>query len=533
MRNLKVPVTAKDSLFDTEKFGWWHSRLAPSAVVRLENGMEGFFRRSILALMPAEIIGEKFDPVMGCPTKELFAMSGLQLWAEFHGWTVDETADAVAFNTALQYALNLPPDHQYLCPRTVDNYRRIFRESEVAQGVFESVTARIVAELQINIKKQRLDSTHVLSNMAKFGRLKLLAVCVQRFLAQLKKNKLADYEALSAELRERYDMAPSRLFFGGKKATKTERENDYEKNIQQVGEDMGELIAEFGEHAVIAGWQSFCAVSRAFCEHYELSEESIQLRPKSVDENGQSARTLQNPSDADATFDGHKGSGYKTQLAQAHDHGEDAPGIITACVPQTAAEADSASVGEVHEQQERMGTLPAEQFADTSYGSQANVEAAAQRGVKLEAPVPGQAPCARAIADGKIARPKSATEQRRELQESDEWKKKYAARSGIEGLNATLKNQLGLRRLRVRGMAAVKTSIYLKVTAWNVQTASKIIKSRLRRKKKAACAAMRASRTRQIGKRTSKTGKITQRPRMMRRANGGFFGGRTLMIVRG
>ena len=487
MRNLKVPTAAGDSLFDTEKFGWWHSRLSASAIARLENGMEGFFRRSILALMPAVAIGVEFDEEIGCPTKELFAMCGLLLWAEFHSWSVDETADAFAFNAAIQFALNLPPDRQYLCPRTVDNYRRLFRKNEVAQGVFESVTAHIVAELELNIRKQRLDSTHVLSNMAKFGRLKLLAVCVHRFFVQLKKHRAPVYEALPAELRGRYDHAESRLFFAGKKRAETERASVYAEQLAQVGEDLGTLIAEFGEDSSIARWETFAALTRVFGEHFELSEDRIELRPKSEDENGESARTLQNPSDLGASYDGHKGAGYKVQLSQAYDHGEEAPGIITACVPQTAADADSASLGAVHEQQKRMGTLPAAQLADTAYGSQANVELAAQNGVALEAPVPGQKPIKREPATNA---PQTANEARRAKQESDEWKQEYAARSGGEGLNATLKNQHGMRRLRVRGDEAVKTSIYLKVAGWNVQTAVKIIHSRRRRAARAVAAAL-------------------------------------------
>jgi len=47
----------------------------------------------------------------------------------------------------------------------------MLRESDAAQEIFETVTAGIIRELGIEIKKQRIDSTHVLSDMAKFGRL--------------------------------------------------------------------------------------------------------------------------------------------------------------------------------------------------------------------------------------------------------------------------------------------------------------------------------------------------------------------------
>ena len=43
----------------------------------------------------------------------------------------------------------------------MDNYRRLLRESKVAQDVFETVTASLLRGLGVEIKKQRLDSTHV------------------------------------------------------------------------------------------------------------------------------------------------------------------------------------------------------------------------------------------------------------------------------------------------------------------------------------------------------------------------------------
>jgi hypothetical protein len=89
----------------------------------------------------------------------------------------------------VQYALNLPRDRQYLCARTLNTYRQLLREDESAQGIFEEVTAALIQELGVEIGKQRLDSTHVLSNMAKFGRLKLLAVTTKRFLTQLKRHR--------------------------------------------------------------------------------------------------------------------------------------------------------------------------------------------------------------------------------------------------------------------------------------------------------------------------------------------------------
>ena len=145
MRHIVVPESlSQNGLFDSEKFGWWHTQLAPEAFRRLSNGMEGLFRASILKLMPAAEVGEAFDPQIGRPTKELHAMCGLLLLGEYRIWSVEQTANAWCFDASVQFALNLPRDKQNISERTVDNYRQLLRESEAAQDIFESVTGEII-----------------------------------------------------------------------------------------------------------------------------------------------------------------------------------------------------------------------------------------------------------------------------------------------------------------------------------------------------------------------------------------------------
>jgi hypothetical protein len=472
MRNLKRPDDAEnDTLFDTEACAWWHTQLAPGVFRRLDSGVEGMIRRSVLRLLPAEELAKSFSETFGRPTKELFAIVGLLLMAEFYDWTVDETADAWSLHAGTQFALGLPRDRQSLCPRTVDNYRRLLRESGVAQEVFETVTASLLRELGVEIKKQRLDSTHVLSNMAKFGRLRLLATTVKRFLVQLKKRHLAEFEALPEVLRERYFAAESRLFGSG-----TKHAQDYQESIQQAGEDIGELIARLSENEALNHWPSYLMLERVFREQCEITTAGeLKISTKAEDQNGQASQVLQNPSDPDAGFSGHKGAGYQVQLSQTHDHGEKAPGMIVGCIVENAGQSDAEAVEKIAQQQERMGTLPKELLADTAYGSQANVEASAARGVDLISPAAG-AKKAKVAEDGG-----DALDRRRAKEETEEWKKKYAPRSGMEGVNTALKNTTGMRRLRVRGDEAMGLGIYFKVTGWNIRTAVQIVRSRARK----------------------------------------------------
>ena len=58
-------------------------------------------------------------------------------------------------------------------------------------------------------------------------------------------------------------------------------------------------------------------------------------------------------------------------------------------------------------------------------------------------------------------------ERRRRAEATEEWRKRYDIRTGIEGTNSELKRAHGLGRLRVRGGRRVRLAVYLKALACN------------------------------------------------------------------
>lgn len=486
MRNVKDPAPDQ-TLFNAREVGWWSTQLSSNGLRYLEEGWQGVFRRSILKLLekPVEVIGAHFDEKQGRPSKELYAVCGLLLIAEFKNYTVDETAEVWSFDAGVQYALDLPRDRQYLSPRSVDNYRRMLREDCDLQEVFTTVTSTLVKELEVNIERQRLDSTHMFSNMAKLSRLQLLSVSARRFLVQLERHDLPGYEALEPELRERYKPAETRLFGLGTRTPKPK-----EEALQQTAEDMAFLVVRFAEDPKHQSRQSYLAMARLFSEHCEIKEGKTVVRPKSVDANGGNAHCMQNPSDPGAGYDGHKGGGYQVQIAQAEpprdaDGEKEGPGLITACLSQSAGVHDSEAVEPVLEQQEEAGLLPKEMVADTHFGSDANVQLCASKGVTMTSPVGGVAPRSDKPAVHNCTKKerelKTRLNQRRVEQQSEPWKERYRFRNGIEGVNRAVDAVTGIKRLRVRGSEAVEMAVMLKVTGWNIFAAAKIRAFRARK----------------------------------------------------
>lgn len=503
MRHIKaVETLQQNALFDSatlDSCSWWATDLNDRARRALDEGWQGIFRGSLLKLMPAEQLGTHFDATFGRPTKELHSMAALVFIMEFKNWTIEEAVEQYTFNNSIHFALNLSNRHNYLCTRTLEEYRRLIREDELAASSFMAVTQTLVEALNINIKTQRLDSTHILSDMAIFGRTKLLGVAVRQLLHALKRHTPELYASLPGEFTERYTVTLARLF--GESLGNQEKRR---ATTQLVAQDMHYLIERFADEPQVNERTSYKALVRMFGEHCEVKEQQISVRPKSLDENGQSTHTLQNPSDWSAGYDRVKGPGQKVQLAQSSAP-ENPVQLITACLPQSAGDHDADALTPMVGQLKANHLAPDKLTADTHYGSDENHQHAKGQGIELISPVAGRAPHSAKPTEvpDKQAPPKkhgrrqrhtvTAAEerearlsQRREEQESEPWRSDYRRRAGIEGTNRGLDRRTGIKRLRVRGVKAVAHSVYGKVMGWNIIQGGRAVKKAAQKARKAA-----------------------------------------------
>lgn len=482
---------------------------------------QGVFRHVLLEVMPVHQLGQHFSAEFGAPTKELYSMAALVFLADFHGWTSQDAAEAYIFRSDVQYALNLEPGAE-VCTRTVERYQKLFREDDLAAQVFHDVTMRLANKLELDVTRQRLDSTHVFSHMASFGRTKLMAVAIKRFLTQVKRHALAQYDALPEALRRRYEPPESQLF-GGAKDTEARKQSR-----QQAAEDLLWLIEHFADCAEITNRSSYKALVTIFGQQCTTEEGKVVMKAKTGGD------CMQNPSDAEATY-GHKGQGYQAQIAETCSAANEVQ-LITAALPQTACAQDNAALIPVLDQLETSALLPQELVADTAYGSDDNVQAAAVRGVEVVAPIPGPTPVSvrdaltlddfavdersgtveacpaghtplvmtrdETTGTTHVEMPSSVCEAcpfrascpidrtrdgrytldfsdkdhrlagRRREHETEAFAERYATRAGIESTNSGLKNRLGLGRLKVRGRGSVFRVIQHKIAGWNMLRAA-------------------------------------------------------------
>ena len=514
----------------TRLFDPFDSVLTEKTRKRLLEEWPGVFRHIILELMPVDAVSEHFDPAMGRPTKELYSIAGLLLIQEFMDWTKDQALDAYSFHTNVHYALNLEPVTHDISKRTLERYIALFEEDDLAKATMDEITTKLVKVLNIRIDKQRLDSTHIFSDMASFGRTRLMGVAVKRFLTQVIRRSKQDYNSLDESFRQRYAPGVNQLFADSKKDSESRR-----LLRQQVAEDMYYLIQRFADMDEYTRKDTYKALERIFYEQCDAQEDKVQIKKQT------GGNVMQNPSDPDATYDGHKGPGYQVQISETC-HPENEVQIITFAMAQTAVESDTMATSEVLDNLQETGLLPKELFADTHYCSDENIQDAADRGVELVGPVQcgslvdkdvdhlnvddfdideqteevvccpaGHKPTSsihdKQTGKTKTVMPSSTCSQcefrkecpvekcrdgyclyhtakqrrlagRRREEATDVFRERYRIRGGIEGTNSGLKRKTGLGRLRVRGKPRVFHSILLKIVGWNILRAAACAKMR-------------------------------------------------------
>jgi hypothetical protein len=295
------------------------------------------------------------------------------------------------------------------------------------------------------------------------------------------------------------------------------------------------IIRYFGGKPAYNGKDTYKSVERIFYQQCEVHEEKVSIKQDT------GGNVMQNPSDADATYDGHKGPGYQVQLSETCNAANDVQ-LITSAIAQTAVQSDANAVEEVLQDLKANDLVPDEMLADTGYSGDENIQAAAERGVELVGPVqcgslidkdvdhlnvddfdideeteevaccPAGHKPASSIHDKqtgktKTVMPSSTCSQcefrkecpvekcrdgyclyhtgkqrrlagRRREENTDVFRDRYRIRGGIEATNSGLKRKTGLGRLRVRGRPAVFHAIYLKIAGWNILRASVCAKMR-------------------------------------------------------
>ena len=356
----------------------------------LANSWAGVFREFVLTKLPVHKLSQFYNGSYGRPSKELLALMGAVVLQQCFNLTDEETIFELAFNQQWHFALDCYDEKdQVISLKTLWTMRSRIAQADLGNEIFELVTDKLIKVFEVDTSHQRIDSVHVYSNMAKLSRVLLLAKTIECFLKELKKNHMEIYNT-------KVEQRIKDIFFKekGTGVFSQVKPSESEKKLQTLAEDMNSLLLLFANEEEINTSKSFKIMEKVFSQQCKKEDEKILIKaPKEVPSD-----SIQNPSDPDASYSGHKGQGYQTQLGETYipDNGneedpnqEKALTLITYIKTEPASCHDSHAMTPFIDNLESRNICPQELLADTLYGKEENILSAKEKGIDLISPVPG------------------------------------------------------------------------------------------------------------------------------------------------
>lgn len=319
----------------------------------------------------------------GRPNFSVARILGLCLLQELNDLSDQQALDTFSFDIRWRYALDVSDEEDYLSRRSLVEFRRRLAakdpEMKLVRNVFDNIRDSAIKKLGLSTREQRLDSTHIISNIRTRGRLALFSNTLTLFLKSLNEDQLARVP----EAIQQWHSSESEGWFGLGPA-------EQKVKLDQLAQYLYELIVIFEKDQEIRSTEPYQLLERLFREQCELHKESlsgegscngnrIQIKKKPEGE------TLQSPYDPDASY-GHKGSGYSLHITETCNN-SGKPEIITDYEVHGAARSDIGKALGVVERLDAGGVKPETLFADGGYPSVPSALKVIEQGIELIAPV--------------------------------------------------------------------------------------------------------------------------------------------------
>ena len=374
------------------------TQISESARKRLKTTWAGVFRTEILpVLMNSESGFAILYGDTGRPNFSVGRMLGLCLLQELNNLPDDAALESFQFDRRWQYALDIGTDEDpYLSRRSLVEFRRRLAlkdpNMELMRGIFERISNAAIGKLGISYCEQRLDSTHIASNIHTKSRIDLFQKTIRHFLMSLGKEQL---EQVPARIRRWFEEEP-KGWFGLGSASKNR------KKLKQLADYIYKLVRKFAEDKAVVGCEPYQLLTRLLEEQCEVEDENrpspedgpqtpagpgtdddepvpvtVKKKPKGT--------LLDSPYDPDASY-GYKGTGYSVHITETCNN-KGKHEIITDYEVHGAARSDIGKASGVLERVEVAGLKPQALFVDAGYPSVPDCYGIFSHGVEVVGPV--------------------------------------------------------------------------------------------------------------------------------------------------
>jgi hypothetical protein len=171
------------------------TQVSPSLRGRLESSWAHLFKCEVLPLLCRK--EDDFAMLYGKTGRPNFSVArllGLCLLQEWNDLSDQEALDSFSFDMRWRYALDVSEEEDYLSRRSLVEFRRRLAakdpEMKLVRTVFDSIRDAAINKLGLSASSQRLDSTHIISNIRVRGRLALFTNTLSLFLGSLDEDRL-------------------------------------------------------------------------------------------------------------------------------------------------------------------------------------------------------------------------------------------------------------------------------------------------------------------------------------------------------
>ena len=510
---------------------WVH--LGPKRRKVLEDSWAGLFQKKILPELPVESLRRHYHDWNGRPTKELHAMIGLLILQQMHDLTDDQAVEQYCFNIQWHFALNITNTQDaasYVSHKTLWSMRDKLSTDGIYDEIFDHALQTLAKLFKADLSKQRMDSVHIKSNMRHLGRIGLFVKTIKKFLSNLKRQHRPLFDKLDSTLTNRYLSKREESLFALVKPSESSN------TLDQLAEDIFSLVQRFATVPRVNDMASFKLLSRLFKEQCVVEENIQSSEKKAVARPNREvpSDSLQNPSDPDAGYSGHKGQGYQVQVVESYSTTDEKQlSLLTHVSVESADQHDTNALIPALENLQQQDMVPEELLADSLYGSESNCEQGRNEyGVEVIAPaMPGNrkkmhlaeftvddqgwiVSCPRGITPDRVKKNKGCYSaafsvnacndcpdlkrcpvskgkkayyyrykekdlrlaRRVQYEKTKAFKEKYRFRAGVEATMSEFDRRTGVKHLRVRGMKAVRFAAVMKAVGINILRASRFRK---------------------------------------------------------
>ena len=365
---------------------------------RLEKSWADMFQSRALPLIDENCFADMYCEDNGRPNRAVQIVLGVLVLKDMFNLTDEEALENLEFNLLWHHALRLTLEEAHLPQKTLHNFRCRLMTHDGGRVAFCETTDRILETLGIRTGRQRLDSTHIMSNITTLTRLGLFCETIRLFLRTLRQRQPELSHLIPEGLVRRY------LKEEGESTTYEDARSDAgRQRLGVCARDLYRLVDRLRGTAAEA-LEEYRLLERLLREQCHVGRD-VDGRPEDNDDDAGEGKvpialkspkeispdSLQSPYDAEVTFSGHKGKGYEVQVAETCDQ-ENPTQIITYVEVTPSSGSDVEVPVPLIEPLAERDVEPNELFADTTYGSGRNAIEAELRGTELVSPVAGPKP---------------------------------------------------------------------------------------------------------------------------------------------